>query len=181
MPQTLSDWWKQNLGGNEEAERIRLAYTNTVGNYAIVSQEYNSSMSNKPWHEKLKSLKEVQFNVTSEVEKYETWNEAAIKDRGKNLALRSARAIISPLPRTRAYRSRVVSQSSTGLYPLLQGDDTLTGTYIRAVIYKGERKDCATWARLLCVVGGFLYAENPTLFAEVASDTGGYSKALLSG
>ncbi|MDR1193094.1 MAG: DUF262 domain-containing protein [Peptococcaceae bacterium] len=28
MPRTISDWWKQNLGGNEEAERIRLTYTN---------------------------------------------------------------------------------------------------------------------------------------------------------
>jgi hypothetical protein len=52
MPQTLSAWWKENLGGGEEAERIRLAYTNTIGNYAIVSQGYNSSMSNKPWPEK---------------------------------------------------------------------------------------------------------------------------------
>jgi hypothetical protein len=60
----------------------------------------------------------------------------------------------------------VISESITGLYPLLQGDDTLTGTYISAVIYNGERKECPTWSRLLSVVGDFIYSENPALFAE---------------
>jgi len=176
MPQTLSDWWKQNLGGNEEAERIRLTHMNTIGNYAIVSQGYNSSMSNNPWPEKRKMLKEVQFKVTSTAAEVEDWNEAAIQIRGRDLANRAAQAITSPLPRTRDYRSRVINQSISGLYPLLQDDDSLTGTYIRAVTYNGERKDCSTWSRLLSVVGDFLYSENPTLFAEAVSDVDWFSK-----
>lgn len=176
MPQILSDWWKLNLGGNEEAERIRLTYTNTIGNYAIVSQGYNSSMSNNPWPEKRKLLKDVQFKVTSSAAAEEEWNEAAIQKRGADLANRAAAAVTSPLPRTRDYRTRVRSESVTGVYPLLQGDDSLTGTYIRAVMYNGERKDCSTWSRLLCVVGDFMYSENPTLFAETVSDGVWFSK-----
>lgn len=176
MPQTHSSWWKQNFGTDEEAERIRLTYTNTIGNFAIVSQGYNSSMSNRPWHEKRNILKKVQFKITSAVSDIEVWNEAAIQLRGESLAERSAKAITSPLPRTRDYRSKAQRESSTGLYPLLQGDSALTGTYLQAIIYNGERKECTTWSHLLCVVGDFLYSENPDLFAELVSDVVWYSK-----
>lgn len=166
MPQTLSEWWKQNLGGNEEAERIRLAFTNTVGNFAIVSHGYNSSMSNKPWHEKRKALADVQFTVTSEVADIVTWSENAIIERGVDMAARAVQAITSPLPRTRDYRSKSINEANTGIYPLLQGDDSLTGTLLRAVIYNEERRECTTWSRLLSIVGEFLYFEDPSLFTE---------------
>ena len=176
MPQTLSDWWKQNLGGSVEAERIRLTCTNTIGNYAIVSQGYNSSMSNMPWPDKRAKLKDVQFKVTSATAVIEHWNENSIQTRGNDLAYRAANAITSPLPRTRDYRSRVINESIAGLYPLLQGDDDLTGTYISAVIYNGERKGCTTWSRLPSVVGDFMYSENPTLFAEAVNDVVWFNK-----
>jgi uncharacterized protein with ParB-like and HNH nuclease domain len=174
MPQTISEWWEKNLGGKAEAERIRLACTNTVGNFAIVSQEYNSSMSNKPWPEKREALKDVQFTVTSSAAEAMVWDEKAIIERGKDLANRAIKAVTSPLQRTRSYRTRKGSES--GLYPLLQGDDSLTGTELRAVIYNDERRECATWSRLLSVVGEFLYVENPSLFAEAVSNSGWYSK-----
>jgi len=176
MPQTLSDWWKRNLGGYENAERIRLTCTNTVGNFAIVSQGYNSSMSNKPWHEKRKALEDVQFTVTSSVASIEQWNEEAILTRGNDLAIRATQAITSPLPRTRDYRSRLSSEVSEGLYPLLEGDDSLVGTSLSAVIFNGERKVCTTWSRLLSVVGAFLYSENPMLFDEAVRDVVWFSQ-----
>ena len=176
MPQTLSAWWRENLGGDMEAERIRLAYTNTIGNYAIVSKGYNSSMSNKPWPEKRKSLEKVQFTVTSTVAAVEIWNETSLQERGEDIAARAARAVTSPEPRERGYRTRESSESGVSTYPLLQGDDTLTGTALRAVKYKGERKDCTTWAKLLCVVGGFMFTENPSLFAEAVEEIVWYSK-----
>jgi len=176
MPQTLSAWWKENLGGNEEAERIRLAYTNTIGNYAIVSQGYYSSMSNKPWPEKRSSLAKVQFIATSAAAAFEQWNEATLRERGEDIAARAARAVVRPIARTRDYRTRESSVSGIGTYPLLYGDDTLNGTSLRAVIYQGERKECTTWARLLSVVCDFLYTENPALFAEAAEESAGCSK-----
>ncbi|MDR1765177.1 MAG: hypothetical protein LBR77_03620 [Lachnospiraceae bacterium] len=64
----------------------------------------------------------------------------------------------------------------TGIYPLLKGDDTLTGTVLCAVIFDDERRECTTWARLLSVVGEFLYCENPLLFTEAASDSVWYNQ-----
>ena len=69
-----------------------------------------------------------------------------------------------------------VAKANTGLYPLLEGDDSLTGTYLRAVLYNGERRECLTWSRLLCVVGEFMYADIPVLFAEAVSESIWYSK-----
>jgi len=176
MPQTLSDWWRRNLGGNEEAERIRLELTNTVGNFAIVSQGYNSSMSNRPWPEKREELRKVQFRIAAEAADIEEWGETAIRVRGRNLAIRATNAVTSPLPRTRDYRSRSSNETNTGLYPLLEYDDSLSGTYLRAVIYNGERKECSTWSRLLSIVGEFMYSVDPVLFAEFATEAVWYSK-----
>jgi hypothetical protein len=176
MPQTLSDWWKHNLGGNEEAERIRLELTNTVGNFAIVSQGYNSSMSNGPWSEKREELKKVQFRVAAEAADVEQWGETAIRTRGRDLAIRASKAITSPRIRTRDYRTRSSNETNTGLYPLLDGDDSLSGAILRAIVYNGERKECSTWSRLLSVVGDFLYSSDPVLFAESVADVVWYSK-----
>ena len=176
MPQTLSDWWRCNLGGNEEAERIRLELTNTAGNFAIVSQGYNSSMSNRPWQEKREELKKVQFRVSAEAADAEQWGEVEIRTRGRTLAIRAAKAITSPLPRTRDYRSRSSNETNTGLYPLLEYDDSLSGTYLRAVIYNEERKECSTWSRLLSVIGDFMYSVDPALFSESVAEVVWYSK-----
>lgn len=57
MPQTLNDWWINNLGGKEKAELIYEKYIQCIGNLAPLSPGYNSQNSNKPWPQKLNQLK----------------------------------------------------------------------------------------------------------------------------
>ena len=52
MPQTLSDWWIDYLGGYEEATRISSDYLNCIGNLAIMSLNYNAKLSNSSWNKK---------------------------------------------------------------------------------------------------------------------------------
>jgi uncharacterized protein with ParB-like and HNH nuclease domain len=168
MPQTHSSWWKENLGGEEEAERIRLNWLNTVGNLTIVSGAYNSALSNKPWPNKCTALKNVQFSVTSALpDEYPHWSEQQIQERGENLAVRACAATTCPIPRSVEYSSRSGKAIDTGRFPLQWDDESLNGASIRAVIYDGERYECGYWKRLDPVICGILYALNPAGFEAI--------------
>lgn len=146
MPQTLTDWWINYLGGEEEASRIYDTYLNCIGNLAPISQGYNSQNSNKPWDIKLKNLKDVQFNVTSEIASIATWNEADIKKRNKALAERSCKAITSPLERTRKFQTKNASDECVpGLYMLSDISTPMSGANIESLVYNNEIISISTW------------------------------------
>ncbi|RYZ92492.1 MAG: DUF262 domain-containing protein, partial [Proteobacteria bacterium] len=55
LPQSLSHWWKTELGS--DAESISREWKHTIGNLTLVTQSYNSSLSNDSFPEKQTKLK----------------------------------------------------------------------------------------------------------------------------
>jgi uncharacterized protein with ParB-like and HNH nuclease domain len=168
MPQSLSSWWKTNLGRAEESERIYSTYLNSIGNLTPVSQGYNSSMSNKSWPEKLEKLGQVQFAVTAEIfSKYKQWNEEALQERNEDIANRAIKAITGPLPRTRQFTASCNESYQPGIYP---ASDVMTPMAYSSpiTIYVGERElRCEYWTNYVALICGEMLERDKNLFRRI--------------
>lgn len=81
MPQTLSESWCHELG--ENAETVHNELLHTLGNLTIVTQEWNSSLSNAPFGAKKQRLQNHALKLNSDYFSQEivAWNEGAIRAR----------------------------------------------------------------------------------------------------
>lgn len=86
MPQTLSSAWKEALG--QEWQDTYRDYLHTFGNLTLVTQEWNSSLSNAPFPDKKQKLENHALKLNSDYfSKYiEKWNKNAIQARAEFLA-----------------------------------------------------------------------------------------------
>ena len=87
MPQTLTDLWEKELGG--EWERIHTEYLHTPGNLTLTG--YNPDYSNRSFREKCTLRGERGFansplKLNKGLAALKAWDEAAIKSRATNLA-----------------------------------------------------------------------------------------------
>lgn len=89
MPRSLNEDWEYHL--REEWKEPELAfdiYLNRLGNLTLVTQHWNSHMSNSAWHEKRALLRKHglplndQYFGKGQPGDVQIWNEKAIKDRG---------------------------------------------------------------------------------------------------
>lgn len=81
LPQTLSSWWRNHLG--EGAEEVAREWKHTLGNLTLVTQSYNSSLSNDSFEEKKKKLTAHGLKLNSNYFKDDltSWNAEAIQNR----------------------------------------------------------------------------------------------------
>ncbi|WP_068815020.1 DUF262 domain-containing protein [Phormidesmis priestleyi] len=86
MPQTLNETWKVELG--ENFERIYQDYRHTLGNLTLVTQEWNSALSNSPFSIKKQILAkhELRLNKDYFSRSIDEWDENAILKRADFLA-----------------------------------------------------------------------------------------------
>ncbi len=84
MPQTPNDDWQRLLGATTAQDHELL---HTIGNLTLVTQEWNSSMSNAPYAKKKAQLEQngLKLNQTYFVNAPRRWNRQAILDRGRYL------------------------------------------------------------------------------------------------
>ncbi len=158
MPQTRTKWWIENMGGDEETDRIYNTYLNCIGNLAPISGSYNSKNSNKPWDEKLENLKNVQFVITSSVASFKSWKEEDIKKRNEEISERACKEITGPLKRDREYESREASSDfEEGIYSLSDIVTPMSGTTLENLIYDGKEYSVTKWSDLLPLVCEILY------------------------
>lgn len=171
MPQTLSEWWIDNLGGKEEALQIHEKYLNCIGNLTPMSIGYNSKNSNKPWNEKLPQIKNVQFVITSEISDYAVWNKDSIIKRNKDIAERACQATISPIPRTRKYQTKNASEEFTpGLYPISDISTPMGNTSITEILFENNVIKVSTWKEFLKTICSIAYNFDKLLFQKIVSD-----------
>ena len=85
LPQTLSDLWRDELGS--DWERVYGDRLNTLGNLTLVTQEWNSSLSNAPFAVKRSKLAAHALLMNSAYfgQDIPAWDEGAIKKRGDYL------------------------------------------------------------------------------------------------
>lgn len=86
MPQTLKDDWKIELG--ENFERVYQDYLDTLGNLTLVTQEWNSTLSNSAFSIKKQKLAEHELRLNKDYfsQPIDQWNEQAILNRADFLA-----------------------------------------------------------------------------------------------
>lgn len=76
MPQRPGAEWQRELG--PEHERVHRDLLNTLGNLTLVTQGYNSSMGNHPWHKKREWLAQHGLPLNKAYPWPEQWDEEAI-------------------------------------------------------------------------------------------------------
>lgn len=168
MPQKLTDWWKQNLGGEEQASKTHEKYLNCIGNLTPMSAGYNSTNSNRAWHDKLPQIKSVQFAITSEIGKFQTWTEDEITQRNKDISKRACAATISPLPRTKLIQQRSISAEFVpGLYPISDISTPMNNADITEILFDDKVIKVSTWKEFLKKICEIAYDFDKTLFEKI--------------
>lgn len=86
LPQTMSEEWKAHIGSNWN--EVHREYLHTIGNLTLVTQEWNSTLSNSSYSRKRKLLSEHALLLNREYfgEATLKWNEDSIRSRSKFLA-----------------------------------------------------------------------------------------------
>ena len=86
LPQTLDQGWKTYLG--DRWQEIQEQYLHTLGNLTLVTQEWNSSLSNAPFDVKRNKLAKHALVINRDWfgKPIGHWNDHAIKERGDFLA-----------------------------------------------------------------------------------------------
>ena len=84
MPQNpkLNDAWRSMLGNN--SSNVQKKWLHTLGNLTLTAN--NSKLSDKPWAEKLKILKDSNLTLNQYFRNIDVWNEQPIKNRAERLA-----------------------------------------------------------------------------------------------
>ncbi|MEC5425305.1 DUF262 domain-containing protein [Virgibacillus sp. C22-A2] len=90
MPQTLTDAWNEELGGN--AEFIHSTYLHTLGNLTLSA--YNTELSNEPFLVKRRYYEKSNLQMNKSITQYKSWNETSINSRTEELT----RTIITVWP-----------------------------------------------------------------------------------
>ena len=81
MPQTLSDHWRQHIG--EDYHEVHKDLLNNLGNLTLVTQPWNSELSNSKFKDKKRQLAKHALRINSDYfsEHISEWNRAAILKR----------------------------------------------------------------------------------------------------
>ncbi len=162
MPQTLSAEWRQDLG--EEAERIHAQYLHTFANLTITG--YNSSYGNRPFTEKksgydykgkhVYGFSDSRFSLSNYLKTIDKWTEKELIERQELLYKRFLN--LWPMITT-SFKPLEKDTDRVGF----DDDETeLTGRYITAFSYKGERHKVVSWKDMLVTLCRLVYAESPS-------------------
>lgn len=154
MPQTLSEDWKNYLGGQSNAETIYNTYINNIGNLALLSRPMNSSNSNSLWENKITNLDDASFKLTNSITQNQKWkakwDDGSIKDRCKYITELSLKYIIGPKERERPFEvAEVNDEFSAGIYKISSIDFSVTGKSVSSLIVDGKVLVVKTWGNLL--------------------------------
>lgn len=162
MPQTLSAAWRQDLG--EDAERIHTQYLHTFANLTLTG--YNSSYGNRPFSEKksgyeykgkrVYGFNESHFSLSNYMKKVDKWTETELIERQKLLYKRFLR--LWPMITT----TFKPVEKDTDRVAFDDDETELTGRYISAFQYKGQRHKVVSWKDMLVTLCRLIYDESPS-------------------
>lgn len=170
MPQTLSEKWKEYLGGEERALMIHNTYINNIGNLALLSRPLNSENSNDIWDNKKKNIKASQFVLTNSIDDTVKWNDQAITSRCEYLTGLALEHITGPLPRDRDFESVEVTEDFvSGVYNLKDINFRVTGRSIKSVVFEGRPYSVRGWFELVALTCKLLYEKDDKKFDEIVN------------
>lgn len=82
MPQTLSEWWQENLG--EDWDETHELYLHTIGNLTLTA--YNTELSNDDFDTKKKTLNESHLEINKYFSSIPKWTRIEIENRAEILS-----------------------------------------------------------------------------------------------
>lgn len=168
LPQKLSEWWIEHLGGKEVAEHISDKYSNCIGNLTPISQGYNSKKSNTPWQDKVKELSNVKFKITNELIKNTDWKVENIDNRNVDIAKKACDIIKKPLERKRKYQTKSTSADfSEGVYPMSDVTTPMVGATPEMILFEDKEYLISTWKDTLCTICSIANSIDSKLFDEI--------------
>ena len=170
MPQTLSDDWKDYLGGEATASLIYNTYINNVGNLALLSRPLNSENSNDIWDNKKKNIQDAQFILTNSIDKNCKWDDNAIKNRCEIISNLSLKHIVGPLQRDRGFESIEVTENfDSGIYSMsdITSNFSVTGRTVKSIIYENTPYTVKGWYELVAMTSKILYNIDKDKFDEI--------------
>lgn len=163
MPQKLTTWWEQNLGGTENASRVYDHYLNCIGNLGIMSGPLNATNSNRPWPEKLEIIQVTQFSVTRVAgEQYPNWTEQEIKDRNDKMSDLAINFIPGPMQ-----INRLRIRGDNGEYPASDNETDLAGFKIVSFKFGEKHITCTKWQEFWLYVLEATYQSNNNRFLQM--------------
>lgn len=151
MPQKLSAEWKSNLGANWEETYRDLC--DTLGNLTLVTQSWNSALSNSPWSEKKPKLAKHALLINSSYFKADSqkqWNADAIRVRSNWLAENA-------LQIWKSYGEPPATMSFSGRIP-------------QSLIIMGEQHDVSSWRDVAIQVLEFAIGWTKDDFKDFVAD-----------
>lgn len=161
MPQTLSPWWRQELG--DKYETIHEKWLHTIANLTLTG--YNSTYSNKSFPEK-KTIEngflQSGLRLNQYIAKFDQWTEKELEMRKKDLSDKALKIWTYP---------------STNFEPVKKEDDVVslsedngvaTGRKITSFLFKDTIYAVSDWAKMMWEMVQLLYAINPSLLYKEA-------------
>lgn len=168
MPQTLSDEWKEYLGGEAKASLIYNTYINNIGNLALLSRPLNSENSNDIWDNKKKNIQDAQFVLTNSIDKNCKWDDNAITNRCEAITRLALKHIVGPLQRDRDFESMEVTEDfASGIYKANDINFKVTGRTIKSIIFENVPYTIRGWFELVAITCKVLYDLDKDKFAEI--------------
>ncbi len=163
MPQTLSAAWKQALGDDWEA--IYEKWLHTISNLTLSA--YNSSYSNRLFEEK-KTMKngflESGIRLNHYISQFEKWGEEELELRKAKLSEMALELWEYP------HTEFVPAIKEDDVVSLSEDNGVATGRYIQYFVFKEERQDVGSWSDMMWEVVTKLFAINPSVLYQEASD-----------
>ena len=161
MPQTLSPWWRQELG--DKYETIHEKWLHTIANLTLTG--YNSTYSNKSFPEK-KTIEngflQSGLRLNQYIAKFDQWTEKELEMRKKDLSDKALKIWTYP---------------STNFEPVKKEDDVVslsedngvaTGRKLTSFLFKDTIYAVSDWAKMMWEMAKLLCEINPSLLYKEA-------------
>ena len=163
MPQNLSTKWKTELG--PRYEEVHERYLHTFANLTLSA--YNQSYSNSPFKNKWEGMvdkdgnqivgfKDSVYSLSADLKECAQWTEKEILERQEKLISRFK--TIWPMPQT----DFTPLEKPTDSVTFNDEDVELTGRYLAAFTYNGERRLVTSWKAMLLELCGMIYENHKT-------------------
>lgn len=166
LPQNknISDSWKRMLG--ENYQEVKDEYLHTLGNLSLTG--YNSELSDKPFDEKKKAMKENICHIVvlfEDVLNQDVWNKDAIVSRANKLADK----IIDLFPIVEPKTLIEFNDPRYKLYNVLDANNA-TFKYVNYYELEGERVTVDSFSDMLKSVIAKLFEEDNTIIENMAAN-----------
>lgn len=148
MPQTLTPEWVEELGDDAQEHHARLLHT--LGNLTLTG--YNPDLSNRPYNEKRKLLRNSHFELNRHFDQVEQWTPAAIEARARSIGERA-----------------LTIWADVGRDGLAQADTVVGAQKPVAVRFQGQIHPMSTWKQGTVKLVEMFDAARPGLLASLVS------------